>query len=157
MQKERLRVIYPFTPKSTAHLVRGQFWPIPLSNGQYGAGCVIGEMLNNGVKNARVFMGGVLHWICDTPPTPENLSRAKLYEYGFLHIKSIKEVGLPIVGEAQIEFDSAPAIAESLELPTWGYGFPRMLCETILLSGNSKTIGFQILLYRDFCAIESLC
>lgn len=128
--------MYPFIPKSTTHLMRGQFWPIPLSNGQYGVGCVVGAMLKNGLKNSRVFIAGVPLWIGDEPPTAQNLFQAKLYKFGFLHIKSIKEVGLPIVGGAEIECDSAPLSAESLELTTWGYEVPRALCERLLLSIN---------------------
>lgn len=93
-------------------------------------------MLKNGLKNSRVFIADVPLWIGDEPPTAQNLFQAKLYKFGFLHIKSIKEVGLPIVGGAEIECDSAPLSAESLELTTWGYEVPRALCERLLLSIN---------------------
>jgi hypothetical protein len=126
--------LYPFIPKSTAHLRRGQFWPIALESGRYGAGCVVGEALYGGVRNTRVFIAGVLQWIGDTHPTAQSLSRLRLYKFGFLHIKSINESGLPIVGEADIEFNDAPSSAESLELTTWGYQFPLALCERLLSS-----------------------
>ena len=31
---------FPFVPKSTSSLRRGQFWSIPLAGGGFGAGCV---------------------------------------------------------------------------------------------------------------------
>jgi hypothetical protein len=123
--------VYPFVPGSTTRLHRGQFWPILLPSGQYGAACVVGEMVNDGVKNSRLFIAGVLQWIGDSPPGAEQLSQIKLYRYGFLHIKSIKESGLPILGEANIDFADAPHVAASLELSTWGYRFPVLLCEQL--------------------------
>jgi hypothetical protein len=123
--------LYPFIPRSTTRLHRGQFWPILLASGQYGAACVVGERVDGGAKNSRLFIAGVLQWIGDSPPSAESLSQIKIYKYGFLHIKSIKESGLPISGEANIDFADAPHFAASLELSTWGYLFPVLLCEQL--------------------------
>ena len=124
--------LYPHIPKSTANLRRGQFWAIPLANGKYGAGCVVGEALKDGRKNTRLFVAGVLQWISDTPPTARSLCDVKIYRYGFLHVKSINECGSAIIGDADIKFPDAPTSAESLELATWGLRVPLVLCEQLL-------------------------
>jgi hypothetical protein len=131
---KKFQALYPFMPKSTANLRRGQFWPIALAGGQYGAGCVVGEVLYDGVRNTRIFIAGVLQWVGNNHPTAQSLSHVRVHKYGFLHIKSINESGLAIVGEADIEFHDAPGSAESLELTTWGYRFPLALCEHLLSS-----------------------
>jgi hypothetical protein len=41
----------------------------------------MGDMVNDGVKNSRLFIAGVLQWIGDSPPGAEHLSQIKLDRY----------------------------------------------------------------------------
>ena len=122
--------MYPFAPKSTAKLERGQYWPIPLANGTFGAGCVVGKYrVDNGKYHSRLFIAGVLQWNGSCEPTDEELAGFEVYQTAFAHIKCITALGVPILGRAQIRFTSEPELAESGDLSTWGYAVPTRLAE----------------------------
>lgn len=118
---------YPFSPKSTARLERGQFWAIPLSDGSYGAGCVIGQQLTDGKPSSRGFLAGVIAWHGSELPTAEILFGREIFKYAFAHIKAITESGGQILGKARLKFGNLPVSAESLSTSTWGYSVPVLL------------------------------
>ncbi|MDC8770530.1 hypothetical protein [Roseateles albus] len=120
---------FPFVPKSTRSLARGQFWSIPLSDGRFGAGCVIGTHLKEGKQSSRIFIAGVVRWVGIHPPKAANLQGQPVISFAFAHLKAITESGGSILGEAELQLEHAPPEAEALSMPTWGYGMPRMLAQ----------------------------
>jgi hypothetical protein len=122
---------YPLTPKSTTHLERGQFWPIQLSDGRFGAGCVVGEAWHEGKKNSRLFIAGVVDWVGESSPSPEDLIGCQIHSYAFAHIKCITEYDAAIFGKAELALPSIPEAAESLSLSTWGYAVPNIICHKL--------------------------
>lgn len=118
---------YPFVPKSTNLLERGQFWAIPLSDGSYGAGCVVGKHIKNGKPSSRAFLAGVIGWHGKESPTAEDLFGREVFKFAFAHIKVITESGGEILGKARLKLDKLPESAESLSVSTWGYNVPVLL------------------------------
>lgn len=118
---------YPFTPKSTKRLERGQYWSLPLSDGTYGAGCVIGQQLTHGKSSTRGFLAGVIAWHGSEPPTAETLFGREVFKYAFAHIKAITESGGQVQGKAKLKFRDLPESAECLSISTWGYNVPVLL------------------------------
>lgn len=64
------QVIYPFEPRSIAHLLAGQFWAVPLSSGSYVCGRVLWVPGKSDPKpslylNARIFLAGLMNWSAD--------------------------------------------------------------------------------------------
>jgi hypothetical protein len=123
---------YPFVPKSTRWLKRGQYWAIPLDEGLFGAGCVVGTLTSiDGKASLRSFIAGVLQWVGQSPPTPEVLTGRGVVGFSFAHLKAITESGGCILGEAELELSGVPNSAESLSLPTWGYGVPTIIARKL--------------------------
>ncbi len=81
---------YPFIPKSTAYMQEGQFWDIPLSNGQFACGRVVQFNLRNGRRDSRLFLAGLLDWCGDEPPTATTIARCQILEQGGAHIRTIE-------------------------------------------------------------------
>lgn len=96
---------YPFVPRSTAALLPGQFWAIPLSDGSFGCGRVI-ELKPRGSVGARViFLVAVLDWHGDLLPSSDAIAGAKCLDQGEAHLKVITETGGCILGHRPLELD----------------------------------------------------
>ena len=147
---------YPFVPKSTASLVPGQFWALPLSNGLFACGRVI-QLAPIGMMGARVsFLGAVLDWVSSSQPTSAAIAGAACVAQGHVHIKAITESGGEILGHRPLELDGIepwlfrgahgwqnssvqeglipirPQTPEDKRLPvfsTWGYDFALGIAE----------------------------
>jgi hypothetical protein len=103
--KSKFPATYPFVPRSTAALVPGQFWAIPLSDGSFGCGRVI-ELKPPGSKGARVsFLAGVLNWRSEVPPASCTIAGAKCLDQGVAHLKAITETGGSILGHRLLHLD----------------------------------------------------
>ena len=99
-------ITYPFTPKSTAKLVPGQYWGIPLSNGTYACGRVV-QVLPKGVKGSRVtFLAGLMNWNSPEPPNATIIADAGFLSQGQAHLKAITETGGMILGHRSLEADA---------------------------------------------------
>jgi hypothetical protein len=147
---------YPFVPRSTATLLPGQFWAIPLSDGSFGCGRVI-ELKASGTEGARVtFLAAVMDWHGDKPPTPDSLAGAKCLAQGQAHVKAITERGGSILGHRSLGLDDIepwefrgaefhvnsfvhrgmqpvrpqkPEDGHFAVLSTWGYRVPAVIAE----------------------------
>jgi hypothetical protein len=124
--------VYPFAPKSTAFLERGQFWAIPLRDGSFGAGCVLGfhyppANFPNGTRSSRVFIAGVLGWHESEPPTANALFGKIVVEHAFAHIKVVTAAGGLILGKAHLKLSGLPDAAPALALHAWGFRVPEIL------------------------------
>ncbi|WP_139798674.1 hypothetical protein [Andreprevotia lacus] len=131
-------IAYPFVPKSTRPLKRGQFWSIPLASGLFGAGCVVGRESGEGKPSRRSFVAGVVCWLGTREPTAADLEGLPLLRFAFAHLKVITESGGLILGEANLQFGEAPEAAEALSLSTWGYGVPRVLAEKLAMNAVTQ-------------------
>jgi hypothetical protein len=97
---------YPFVPRSTAALLPGHFWAIPLSDGSFGCGRVI-ELKAPGTVSARVsFLAAVLDWHADVPPTSDNIAGSQCLDQGQAHLKVITESGGAVLGHRPLELDN---------------------------------------------------
>jgi hypothetical protein len=119
---------YPFTPKSNAHLKPGQFWPVPLSDGRFGCGRVLGTEREPGYGARTWFLGGLLDWVGVEPPTAESIAGAGLLEFGHAHVDAISENG-PILGERPPEADNLTVPAPDTVMSYWGGGYPKLRVE----------------------------
>lgn len=116
---------FPFTPKSTAHVLAGDFWGIPLWRGGWYA---CGRVLR--VWDSRVlFTIGLLDWCEPVPPTADKIAGARVLEHGKAHIKTVAHTGEALLGHRPLEDDGGwaalvgiPDRGPSLDEPTWGYG-----------------------------------
>jgi hypothetical protein len=125
---------YPFAPKSTRWLHRGQFWALHLADGKFGAACVVGTHMSSGKASSRVFIAGVINWVGTSIPTEFDLANRSLVQHAFAHIKTIADGGGQILGLANIDFSGAPESAESLSLSTWGFHFPTLIAQKLATS-----------------------
>jgi hypothetical protein len=152
---------YPFIPKSTAHLLPGQFWPIALKSGRFACGRVLQVSDQHGNRDQRAFFGGLMDWSGSAPPSSENLAGTRLLRVGRMHVKTITHFGAEIVGCRNLEDDGLvlPLLLDSSPLsPTckvvrgldvvglaspdqrstlrtasaWGFGVMNNLAETTL-------------------------
>lgn len=98
------KLSYPFQPKSNRYLIPGQFWPIPLSNGTFACG----RVLEVSSEYNKAFIGGLMDWIGNEPPTSEDLRGSSIIKQGDGHIKMIQETAIDgmIFGHRDLELDN---------------------------------------------------
>jgi len=56
---------YPFEPKSNTHLLPGQFWGVPLSDGRWACGRVLAVKTQPDAYfpgNSRTFLAALMYW-----------------------------------------------------------------------------------------------
>ena len=123
-----MNVSYPFKPKSTAKLERGQFWAIPLTNGKYCCGIVLHLLQTAGKKEQRTFHAGLVDWVGNIPPTTNDINGREILETGATHIKTITEVGSEILGKSNLKPEEE-VIEYTDSIHTWGYNFINLLGE----------------------------
>ena len=104
-------ITYPFRPRSTAPLVPGQFWAVPLPDGRFACGRVLQLGGSEIPTPNRTFFGGLLDWIGTESPTADAIAGSQLVKTGVMHIKAITELGGEILGHRPLE-------ADGIELPT---------------------------------------
>lgn len=126
---------YPFTPKSTANLLRGQYWAIPLSNNKFGCGIILHLLKNGNKKEQRTFHAGLLNWVGNNPPTENEINKCEVLESGATHIKTIIEVGSEIVGKINLAPEEE-IIQYSDEIHTWGYNVINKLGEKYFVKNS---------------------
>lgn len=106
---------YPFVPKSTAQLLPGHIWGIPLRDGRSACGVVLAipaaEEAPHQAINSRTFAAGLLDWVGDEPPTPTAVDKSLLLSWGYGHIKMIGENGGSVLGRRSPVQDGNGALA----------------------------------------------
>ena len=120
---------YPFIPKSTLHLVPGQYWPIQLSTGNYACGVVLAKLVRNDKVESRVFFAALLDWSSDNLPREESIRLCNHLEKGALHVKAISKANSQILGQAN--FKNMPHNPSEYldDVHTFGYSFLNKLAE----------------------------
>jgi hypothetical protein len=121
--------MYPFRPKSTAHLKPGQYWSFKVEGNRFVAGVVISLRRKDGTIDRRLFLAGLLDWCGDTVPQPHDLESKSIRERGFAHIKAIAENGGEILGEFSPCWDFPSEIEPTDSISTWGYGVIRVYAQ----------------------------
>src|SRR5882672_1948662 len=125
---------YPFTPKSNAHLIPGQFWSIPLSDGRFACGRVLGVERDLEYGSRTVFLGALLDWVGPAPPTSESIAGSKALDIGSMHALSIGESGGEILGERPLGLDGL--VAPDDVRSHWGRRYAALRAEHLFVAGN---------------------
>lgn len=93
---------YPFEPRSNALLKPGQFWGIPLSDGRWAAGLVLGTLrkpLPSYGADRTTFMAALLDGAHEQPPTGDSIAGRTVVDHGWAHVLTIQENGRTVLGE----------------------------------------------------------
>ena len=126
---------YPFTPKSNAQLEPGQFWSIPLSDGRFGCGRVLRIDRDRSYGARILFVGGLLDWVGDAPPSAEAIAGRPVLGLGVMHVRAISFGGGRVVGERPLEADGIEPPAGSIGTH-WGEGYPTIRAEHRFIKGD---------------------
>ena len=137
---------YPLIPKTNAHLVPGQFWSIPMSDGRFGCGRVLRIDPDRASGRRTWFVGAILDWVGDAPPSSETIAGRPLLDVGHAHVRIVSFGGGAILGERPLEADAIepPATVNSY----WGDGFGVARVERRFIAGDPKPT-------RDFRQVSS--
>jgi hypothetical protein len=95
---------YPFSPRSNRYLRPGQFWAIPLPNGQFGAGRVTASPAF-GPSDRTTFCLALMDWVGTSPPTAEDLSGTRAVQQAITRWEAIASTGGQILGNRPLELD----------------------------------------------------
>src|SRR3954470_24242995 len=96
---------YPLIPKTTAHLRPGQFWSIPMSDGRFGCGRVLRPDTGSNSGGRTRFIGAVLDWAGDSPPSSDAIAGSQPLTVGNAHVRLISFGGGQLLGERPLDTD----------------------------------------------------
>lgn len=81
-------------PKSTLHVVPGQFWSIPRDDGAFGVGVVLGvptaATAPHHATSSRTVVLGLLNKVSAIPASVDSLGGSELADWGFAHVRCIE-------------------------------------------------------------------
>ena len=125
---------YPLTPKTNAQLIPGQFWSIPLSDGRFGCGRVLRVERDKAIGGRTRFIGAILDWVGDEPPSYEAIAGRPVLAVGNAHVRLISFGGGVVMGERPLDADGIepPARVDTY----WGDGFSVMRAERRFIAGD---------------------
>ncbi|MCO1336989.1 Imm26 family immunity protein [Microbulbifer sp. OS29] len=96
--------MYPFVPTKASQIQDGDFFYIPLSNGNFACGRLLLIEKKSGRKTKRILVG--LHeWSGEKHPTNEDIHQCKIIEQGVMHINSIGHIEGKVVGYKSLDED----------------------------------------------------
>ena len=123
---------YPLIPKSTAYLRPGQFWSIPMADGRYGCGRVL--LPRAGGSGRTRFIGAILDWVGDAPPSSDAIAGSDVLTVGNAHVRLVSVSGGAILGERSLEADGIdpPATVDTY----WGDGYAVARVERRFIAGD---------------------
>lgn len=125
---------YPLIPRTTVQLRPGQYWSIPLSDGRFGCGRVLRVEHDRATGSRTWFVGAILDWVDDEPPTSEAIAGSPLLATGKAHVRLITFGGGAILGERPLSADGIdpPLTVDSY----WGDGFAVARAERRFIAGD---------------------
>jgi hypothetical protein len=125
---------YPLIPKTNTGLSPGQFWSIPLSDGRFGCGRVLRVDREKAIGGRTRFIGAILDWVGDAPPSSEAIATRPVLAVGNAHVRLISFAGGAILGERPLDADGIepPARVDSY----WGDGYGVMRAERRFIAGD---------------------
>jgi hypothetical protein len=106
---------YPFEPRSNAHLVPGQFWGVPLSDGRWACGRVLGVKTESDAYfpgNSRTFLAALMSWDSDEPPAAGAIAGRQVLAQGWAHVRTIQRNGRVILGCHDLGLDGIRGLRE---------------------------------------------
>jgi hypothetical protein len=111
------QVRYPFEPRSTARLLAGQFWAVPLSDGRYACGRVLhvpgkADPEPSLYLNTRIFLAGLMDWSSSGPPDSEAIAGCAILAQGRLHVAAISDTASVILGQRDLKLDGLTGLQE---------------------------------------------
>jgi hypothetical protein len=96
--------MYPFVPTKASEIKDGDFYYIPLSNGNYACGRLLLIEKKSGRKTKSILVG--LHdWSGRNHPTKEDIHECTIIEQGVMHINSIGHVGGEVIAHKPLDED----------------------------------------------------
>ena len=101
--------VYPFVPKSNAHLRPGQFFSFRLANGRYACGRVLGTVWPLDPKSRTVFQVGLMDWCGESPATADDLIGRGVLEQGWAHPVILQDYAATIDGCRPLDADGLAA------------------------------------------------
>jgi len=124
----------PLIPKTNTHLRPGQFWSIPLSDGRFGCGRVLRVDRDRPTGGRTRFIGAVLDWVGDEPPTSDAIAGSPVLAVGNAHVRLISFGGGAILGERSRAADGIepPATIDTY----WGDGYAVVRAERRFIAGD---------------------
>lgn len=125
---------YPFVPKSNAQLEPGQFWSIPLSGGRFACGRVLRIDRDARYGARTLFVGAILDWVGEVPPTDHAIAGRPILEVGRAHVRVIGDGGGLVVGVRALAADgiTVPSQINSY----WGSAYPTARAERRFIAGD---------------------
>ena len=133
-------------PKSNVALEPGQFWSIPMSDGRFGCGRVLRVDRDRGYGARILFVGAVLDWVGEMPPTADAIAGRPVIAVGTAHVRVIGDGGGVVLGQRPLDLDG---IAVPATINThWGAGYPAARAERRFLAGDPPP-------EREFRNVES--
>lgn len=114
----------PFLPKTNTHLLPGDFWALPLSDGRFGAGRVLARQGFED-KDRTGCMIALLDWVGTKPPTGEDLAGAQVVAWALAHVDAIAKTGGEVLGNRPLTLDGiqAPELVHAVgeKSSVWGW------------------------------------
>jgi hypothetical protein len=90
---------FPFVPRSAIQLEIGDFWTVPLSEGEWGV-VQVRDLQRSGPGARSAFVAGVVDWRGARPPSAADLRGCRVLAHGLVSIKAFTEGGASILGNA---------------------------------------------------------
>ena len=131
------RPAVPFAPKSNVHLLPGDFWALPLSDGRFAAGRVLAHQAFGPTDRVGVIVG-LLDWVGSAPPTTDDIAGARVLAWGLTRVQAISNSGGVVLG-------NRPLVEDGLE----------EICLTNAVGERSSVWGWKTILNRAEAAFSS--
>jgi len=120
---------YPFRPKSRKSLQLGDFWAVPMENGQFACGRVLAlPVYERGIGMRTMFVAGLMDWVGGQPPSPGDLEGSSVLEAGNAHIKMITETGGEVLGRWPLGPEDVSKAKQVID-GSWGFNFITRLAQ----------------------------
>lgn len=102
------RPLLPFTPKSNAHLLPGDYWAVPLRDGRFAAGRVLFRPAFGPSDRVGVAVA-LLDWLGNEPPTDEDIAGRSVLCWALTRWEAISKTGGQVLGHRPLAEDGIEA------------------------------------------------
>ena len=100
-----MRSPYPFSPKSAAKLVPGQFCSLPLGGDRIGCGRILQVSDARGTREARLVLLGIYAWAKKRLPSETDIAGVPCSAKGLVHVRDIKLISGEVLGVRPLAAD----------------------------------------------------
>jgi internalin A len=109
---------YPFVPKSTAHLLPGQYWGIALHEGKWACGRILATREPGSEGSRSWLVGALTDWVGASPPTEDDVRASGILEVGNAHVDTIRGPGSEVLGHLPLTGEEV-TLAEEPVVSYW--------------------------------------